>query len=363
MTALFQLALTTDLGKGDFMAYWSAVYLLHKGHNPYDSAKMMDVQQTLAHSNLDVVIMTWNPPSLLAILLPLAWFSFSAARAAWFVINVMILLTVSLLLTLLYLPNSGKALVGFCLLAIVFPQALVAITMGQVTFLVLLGVACSMLLIKKEQWFWAGAVLILTTIKPHMSSLVLLYLLLFMAYRRKWQGWVGFLFAGGCVLAVLLYFRPRLPIDYLALSNIAPVDWATPTIGGLLSFLHITEAARYLIVAFFPLCWVLATPRNTASVESTVALLTVITVPTTFFGWSYDQSMLLIPIAHLFGRCWGSSNRWMKSFAAASGVISITLNWIQRVTVTNEVWYCWIPVFWGVLYGICIAKTKSEFNG
>ena len=68
----------------------------------------------------------------------------------------------------------------------------VAITM-EATFLVLLGLVCSMILIRKEQWFWAGASLILTTVKPHMALLAVPYLLLYISYRRKWQGWLGLL--------------------------------------------------------------------------------------------------------------------------------------------------------------------------
>ena len=146
--SLFRLAAVTDLGKGDFIGYWSAVKLLQDGKNPYSPVNMMEVQQSIIHSGLDFVVMAWNPPTLFIFLLPLAWLPFPTAKAVWFVVNVVILLSVCLMLGRLYLPKNGKAFLVFCLFAILFPQDLVAITMGQVTFLVLLGVVSSMFLIK-----------------------------------------------------------------------------------------------------------------------------------------------------------------------------------------------------------------------
>jgi hypothetical protein len=340
----------TDLGKGDFIGYWSAVYQLHQGGNPYDSNEMMNVQQTLVHSGLDFVVMAWNPPTLFVFLLPLAWLPFAAARATWLVINLIILLSIIMILARLYLPPGGKPLLGLCALVLFFPQVLITLTMGQVTFLVLLGLLTSMILMKNGYWFLAGAALVLTSVKPQIAFLAVPYLLLYMAYRRKWQGWLGLLLSGSCCLGVVFLLRPQWITDYLNLSTFAPINWATPTIGGLLSYLGITEAARYLILVFLPLAWLLARPKSSLSMESAVALLTVITVPTSFYGWSYDQSILLIPIAQLFGWLLSSSNRWVKAVLILAMLGSFAINWIQRLNVTSEVYYFWIPIFLGFIY-------------
>lgn len=358
--ALWKLALATSLGKGDFIGYWSAVYILHEGYNPYDPARMMEIQQTIIHTGLDFVVMAWNPPTLFVFMLPLAWFSFISAKAMWFVANVVILFLVILMLAYLYIPHDSRIFFGFCFLVILFPQVLVAITMGQVTFLVLLGLVSSMMLIKSEQWFWAGASLILTTVKPHMVFLAVPYLLLYMSYRRKWQGWLGLFTAAAICFITLTLFRWLWVKDFIDSFAIAPVNWATPTVGGILSFLHISEYMRYIIILFLPLVWVLARQQTTLSVETTVALLTILTVPTTFYGWSYDQSILLIPIAQVFGWLLIPSHNRIRIAAIVAIIISILINWIQRMNNSNEVYYLWISLFWAVVYGILFVTNKAS---
>src|SRR5438552_1104597 len=120
--ALWKLASTSPLGKGDFMAYWSGTYLVSQGRNPYDLQNMTEVQKTLANSEFNYTVQTWNPPTLFVFMLPLGWLSFVAAKATWFVINVVNILIISLMLARLYLPQGSRIFVAFCLFVIVFPQ-------------------------------------------------------------------------------------------------------------------------------------------------------------------------------------------------------------------------------------------------
>jgi hypothetical protein len=359
---VWKFAPKINLGNGDFIGYWSAVYQIRRGHNPYDPKEMMNVQQTAANSGLDFAVMTWNLPTLFVFLLPLAWLSFTAARSAWLVINVIILLAASLMLARLYLPPGGKPLLGFYLLVLFFPQVILTLVMGQVTLLVLLGLASSMILIKKGHWFWAGAALILTSVKPQIAFLAAPYLLILMVYRRKWQGWLGMLAAGGACMGALFVFRPNWVADTWGLTSMVPNNWATPTIGGLLSYWRVTDAARYLIVVFLPLAWVLARPQSAIRMESAVALLTVITVPTSFFGWGYDQSILLIPIVQLFGWILLASNRLVKIMGMLAILGCFLFIWIQRVARVNEIYYFWVPVIIGIVYGIGFAVQKTALS-
>jgi hypothetical protein len=75
----------------------------------------------------------------------------------------------------------------------------------------------------------------------------------------------------------------------------------------------------------------------------------LITLPTTFYGWSYDQTILLIPIAQVF--------RWITrsnyKLAIIVGIIAVMLfNYFQRVLPLNEVYYVWVPLAWWVIFGI-----------
>ena len=359
---LWEITSKTKVGEGDLIGYWSATYLLHNGQNPYDPKLLDSTQHVQMQTGLDYTIMAWNPPTLFVFLLPLAWLSFTTAKSVMLLMNLIIVLAMSLTLSRLYLLTSNiRLMLAYMILAMSLPQVISGLYMGQVTFFVFLGLVSSMALIKKGQWFWAGAVLVLTSIKPHMVILAVIYLLILMAQHGKFKGWAGLIIAGIVCVIVLFVFRFSWINDYLGETAIAPVNWATPTIGGLLSYLHISEYGKYLIILFLPLPFLLARYQATISMEFSVALLTLITVPATFFGWSYDQIILLIPIAQIFN--WTSRlNHKLFNFWLTIAIISaLILNYWQRLLNTNDVYYLWVPLFWCVIFGLTwyLNSTKS----
>ncbi|HEY3477208.1 MAG TPA: glycosyltransferase family 87 protein [Anaerolineales bacterium] len=356
-SSLWSLSSATDFGESDFKIYWSATYLLSRGENPYSLELIETVHRTQLHSTSDVRIIAWNPPFLFVFLLPLAWLSYPLAKFVWVMANLAILATAGIMLANLYLHTASMRLkLAFLILVMGFPAAITGLYMGQVTFLVFWGLVTCMALIKKEQWFWAGAALILTTIKPHMVILSVLYLLVIMARRHKYSGWAGLAVAGLACLTILLLFRADVLYNLVGETSVASGRWATSTVGGLLSHLGITEAARYLILLFLPLPFLLARFREQLSMEFSVALLTLITVPITVFGWSYDQTILLIPIAQIFS--------WLthaKSRLAIIGCMAgaIALNYLQRTLPLNEAYYVWIPLFWWFIFGFAWRSTST----
>ena len=93
-----------------------------------------------------------------------------------------------------------------------------------------------------------------------------------------------------------------------------------------------------------------------------VALLIIITVPTTFFGWSYDQTILAIPIAQLFGWIALSSRNTTKLLGGAAIVLVVLLSWTHRILTTSDVFYLWIPLVWAVVYGVYFARRALGLN-
>ncbi len=363
---LWNVTSTTDVGGGDFTGYWSATYLLHNGQNPYDPKLLEFIQHVQMQTGLDFTIMAWNPPTLFVFLLPLAWLPFSTAKFVMLLMNLVIVLGASLMLSNLYLSSTGKPqlILIYLVFVIIQPQVISGLFMGQVTFFVLLGLVSSMALIKKGKWFWAGAVLVFTSVKPHMAILAMIYLLILMAQHHQYKGWLGLMIAGLACAIVLFVFRSSWINDLLGEMSIAPVTWATPTIGGLLSYLHISEYGRYLIILLLPLPFLLSRYQTTISMEFSVALLTLVTVPTTFFGWSYDQAILLIPIALIFELISRLNNKVFNFWFAFTAIVASLLNYCQRLWNTNDVYYFWIPLFWCLIFGVTWSlyslKSKSH---
>ena len=84
-------ALTSNTGGRDFFAYWSAAYLLSQGRDFADDANLLEVEREHTGWTGDVVIKTWNPPWVLAWLLPLTLLKFQHAARLWFIINLFLL--------------------------------------------------------------------------------------------------------------------------------------------------------------------------------------------------------------------------------------------------------------------------------
>ena len=255
-----------------------------------------------------------------------------------------------MLVEIYYPQKNSKFVIVSMLFVLLFPPVVSGLYMGQVTFLVFFGLVASMYLMKNEMWFWAGAALILTTIKPHLVILSLIYMLIYMAQQRKFQGWGGLLVAGLICIIILFLYRPEWINDFIGLSRNAPISWATPTIGGILSSAGITESARYLILIFLPLPIFLTWQNTKFSMEFSVALLTLITVPVTFFGWNYDQSMLLIPIILIFSWLAQSETSLQKTFSILLITLSLAVNIYLRTLSTNDVFFVWIPLSWWLIF-------------
>jgi len=351
---LWQVTAQSNLGGEDFVTYWAATSLVRDGLNPYDPALMRAVQESLVPLGAEYTPMAWNPPPLFVFLLPLTLLPYDPARFVWLLWNLAIVAGCSLLLARLYFPAGARRWTGlFLLFAFSLPQVVVGIFMGQVTFLVFLGLTAALVLIRKEKWFWAGAVLVLTSIKPHMVVLVLVYLLLIMMMSsRRRAGWLGLGLAGLACGVLLFLLRPEWVRDLLGEMSIAPVHWATPTIGGLLSHYGAGEAARYIIVLLLPLPVLLARRQKALSVEFSAALLTLLTVPCTFFGWSFDQVILLVPAAQVFAWLAGVERRGVRvgfALAIAGGVV---VNWVLRFLNINDLFTLWYPLYWWLLFGL-----------
>lgn len=340
------------IGASDFNAYWSASRLLFEGRNPSDPANMLEMERAYFNPDQDFTMMAWNPPTLWVFMLPLAWLPFQTARVTWLLINVTLAAVSCLMLGCVYLPRGRVApLLTYLLLAAFFSPMLLAFLTGQITFLVVFGVAASLFLIKRQRWFETGAVLILTSVKPHLVILVGPYLLLYLAAHRKWAGWLGLGLAGVMCIVILFVLRSSWLVDFMGLLDAPPLDWATPTLGGFLSLYGVGRWVRFTGLGFLLVLPILIRRPEQFPLETAVSVLVLLTIPTTFFGWSYDQSLLLVPIAQLVGWLFGpmrpASGRWLLVTAM---IVALAVNLAQRVVTTDEVYFFWVPLAWAGIY-------------
>ncbi len=288
-----------SLGAGDFIQYWSSGQLLLEGRNPYDPVAVLPIQRELGWPHAVPLVM-WNPPWLLAWMLPLAMIGFPSAVLMWLATNLAIILLCSVSLWSFFAPEgSGSRTFLVWIAAILFAPALMTLGMGQVSGLNLLGVSGFLLLVRRNHDFGAGILLALTTVKPHLLFLWWLAVLWFVVRGRRWRILWGCSAMLGVSTVILTLLRPSWIQDYVGALRSPPLYWATPTIGGVLrELLHVPwQESQYLAPAVAAGAVILYLFLRRPSLDwkraaSPLILFSVIAAP---FGWSYDQIVLLVP--------------------------------------------------------------------
>lgn len=211
-------------GTVDFSAYWSAGQLLKRGVNPYDFDQLLTVEVGRRFSS-PLALRMWNPPWLLLWLFPLFLLGFPTAVLVWLGVNLVIILLTSSLAWITFdtAPTRPKLIVAW-MAGVAFVPGLMTLRQGQVRTLVLLGVVGFLFFIEREQDFWAGAALALTTIKPHTVYLLWIVVLWWVVTQERWRALIGTLAVLAVSSLVLTGIWPEWIADYrMALESPPPL--------------------------------------------------------------------------------------------------------------------------------------------
>jgi len=286
----------------DFLGYWAAANLLAQRQNPYDQTAMLSLEQDQGWAGDDPVF-SWNPPWLHVLLLPLGVLPFRPAAALWFVIAPLVVgISVLLVWDTFSSRKHALGLVAALLTAFLFSPTLHAILEGQVNTLILLGCAGFVALSIRRRDTMAGAALVLVTVKPHISYLLVPALLLVSLLRGRWRILLGFMGSLLSLLVVATCLYPRWAVAYLVLFDVAAsplgaTTYATPTARGVLRACLGVDIGIWPSVAclaiFLVLVWLRGRQTDLPDLASLSLLLGLPTAP---FGWSTDQVVLLIPV-------------------------------------------------------------------
>jgi hypothetical protein len=350
------------VGSSDFRAYWAASRLLLEGRDPGDPLNMIEIERAHFDPGQEVAVMAWNPPTLWVIMLPLAWIPFSKARWIWFVLNLALMISSALILSSMALPQGRVAPpLIYCLLVFALPPVLSTLFMGQIISLVVFGITAALWLIQNDRWFWAGVVLVLTSVKPHLVVLLVPYLLIYAAIRRKWAVWLGLVAALAVCLVVVSALRPSWISDYFQPFIMPHVGWQTPTIGGIVVSVGAPPWLRFIGLGSLVLLPLLLSGSHPVSLMMATSVILLVSIPTALFGWSYDQSLLIIPIAQIVGWMFTTPDskrrKWIVGVFVASVVV---LNILQRATNPNDVYLFWVPLAWGFIYAWALVLLGGE---
>ena len=310
MVTVFAMQLNACYGAGnerpssvdDFVEYWAAGRLTIDGANPYDPRKVKAVEQ-LVDPSLPVTIMMWNPPWSISLVLPLSLLDYRTARTIWALIQMAMLMGSAGWLWRYYGGKTSTAwLVGVA--SLLFPAALISLSIGQISPVVLFGLCALLYFEGKGRDMPAGFLAAMTLVKPHLVYLIWAAILLWSIHRKRWALLGGAILGTASLLVAPLLLDPGIIRQYFTAMREYPPDYyLTPTAGTLarlvLGWDQLWPQLLSNLIGAAWLVWYWWPRRHDWKWKDHLPVILVVSVLTAAFGWLFDQVVFLIPAIQL----------------------------------------------------------------
>jgi hypothetical protein len=349
LIALLGLAVLLARGPllmNDFVEYWAASRLVLTGGNPYDPAQMLAVERSAGFPGVEPLLML-NPPPVLALVLPFGAMPYRQAALLWLIVNsVALLWSVHLLWDLV--GGSIRTRRAALAMSVFFLPSVAALVLGQISILILLGLALLLRFERRARWAAAGASSTLLLIKPHVIYLVGAALVAWWIRTRNRD------FLRGACLAVLLSlvplaFDPSLFGQYFEMLHTESLEhFSTSTLGTLLR-IAAGDPSRFglqflpMVLGFAYLLTRLRRRRGSEwSWEREMPALVTVSAATAAYGWLFDYVVLLIaalPMLDIATRNGGLR----LAFTVAFWLVITAFSYWQALQSVNALWYFWMP--------------------
>lgn len=352
------------MGRGDFRAYWSAAKLLAQSENFADAELLLQTEQVHTQWRQEWAVITWNPPWLLALLLPYTLVSFERAAWLWLLTNIIMVFTGSVLAwrTLAGQSSSQRYSHLVPLVALLFLPTMLALWMGQVNTLVFMGLAGFLFFFNRKQLFVAGLCLVLTLVKPHLVYLTLPIIFLHLLWtRRDYRALTGLIVGTVALTAVVFVLRPSFITDYTqTISQGSLLNWETPTLGGILAASFGWQWIKLMGIVVLPLTvWLWWHNREQIDLNIWVQATVLISVITAPFGWAYDVIVLLLPLLQIV--IWTAEGHYNRLEATGWAALLIGINFAaiyQRGLEISEVQTYWVPIALTLTYFLAYYRRQ-----
>jgi hypothetical protein len=212
----------------DVICYWAAGKILASGQSPYDPHLQAEVQRASGWEREKTGLGIYDflpyfyPPWFGLVWVLFVPLGYAGAKLAWFFLNVELTLVAGYLLRPALPGVRGWVPV---LLAALPLFTLACVLLGQTAILVLFLAALSWRLLEGGRDRSAGVALAWLTIKPQLTAVVLLGLLLWLARRRRWRVVRSFFLTLAGLALVSTLVVPSWPLEMLR----APGQTPSPT--------------------------------------------------------------------------------------------------------------------------------------
>ena len=351
-------AIRRNLAERDSIAYWTAGRLLIHHHNPYDPARVLELERQQGYGE-DRPLVLRTPPWSLVVVLPLGFLNSFEAWLLWTSVSLGSLLIAMRLCWKIYGDNTPRNL--FTLVGYTFAPVPACLVAGQMGLVLLLGLVL-FLWWEREHPFLAGAALILPFAKPHLLVLFWLAFFLWTVTRKKHEIAIGFAVALISSSGLALLLDTDVFQHYREMLNQASIGYEfIPALSGVLRLLFFRrEFWVQFIPMTFGLVWctwfVVRNQRKWKWRRHGPALL-VVSVLTTPYAWLTDEVVLLPAILQAAAFVYQTranmkvgSRLLLLTFALLDGLLLLILK--SKVPFATGI-YFWSSLVWlsWYLYG------------
>ncbi len=338
----------------DFVEYWAACRIFIVGGNPYNPSEVLRIQRGLGWTG-GMPIMMWNPPWTIPLMLPFSSLPYWTGRCLWFLFSLGSMVAVADWFWRWYGGPIGRRWVSWIAVLFFIPAG-IALYFGQISPLVLAGIAGFLWALSRKRLVTAGAFLLLVSAKPQLLYLFWLFLMLWVIGERLWPILYGALAAAVASALFLAAINPDSFRDYFQAiySSSGPVIWQTPTWGValLMLFPRVGELMRFLpsLLGIATACWLWRSWRHTFDWADRLPTIILLSITTSSFTWIFDW-IVLIPIVVLI-LVWFQADP-ARFWWLLLGLIAIMACLaIQQSVPRNNFYTLWLPPTLWLLYWV-----------
>ena len=343
-------------GTRDYIEYWASGQQLVHHRNPYDAAAVLQLERAHGLSDHILPLVMGNPPPALLLTLPLGFLSARVGEILWMLmLLVAFVASVSMIVDSFAPDSRWLKLLGYS-----FAPALVCVEVGQMSLLVLLGLAIFLRLHKKYP-MGAGAALWLCLLKPQLFLPFGLVLCAWIWTSRQYRVLAGAAISLALSAAVIWFIDPLCWSQYRGMMRLMRYDRvAIPcltvalrdSVPGvpLLQYLPALLACVWAIAYF----WKRRHRWDWMEHGSALILVSLLVAP---YTWFVDQCVALPAL--LRGAAIVRSRRMIATLALASALIEFAS--VLKYDLMHSMFYFWTTPFYLAWFLVAVSQhAKSE---
>lgn len=339
-------------GSRDFVEYWASGHQLVHHANPYDAGAILGLERSAGYPAGIPVLILWNPPSALLLVLPLGFIGPTVGDWVWSILLISSLVASVCMVWIMHgRPKNQLNLLGYS-----FAPALACLLAGQVSLFILLGLVL-FLRLHRSRPFLAGVSLWLCLLKPHLFLPFGVVLLVWAIIIRSYRLLAGVAVALGVSTGIVFLLDPLIWVHYRQMVSAARIAEAIPCFSIMLRLkLSPNTISLQYLPAALGCVWALAYFRkhrdNWDWIEhgSPLMLVSVLVAP---YTWLMDQAILIPALLHAVYLT--RSRSLLAMLALASAIIEIGA--LQGKSLLHSAFYLWTAPAWLAWYLYAIRPS------